>query len=187
MNGFIVFLAAAAGLAATPALAQDGSSSTMSVGDMEAALGVSSVNADSGQGARFRSPTFDLGASSLPAPAEEARKAAGSFSLPIEFDFGSTNIRPNYLQIVANVTEVLRRHPDLRLAIRGHTDAVGTEEANQVLSERRARAVRAALIERGVASARIVAEGRGKRELLPSVDPDSPQNRRVEFVRLGAE
>ncbi len=66
----------------------------------------------------------------------------------------------------------------------GHTDRVGTLEANDALSLRRAEAVRALIIERGFEAARVRAVGRGERQPLVATDDevDEPRNRRVEIV-----
>ena len=73
-----------------------------------------------------------------------------------------------------------------RFRIVGHTDASGGDTVNQPLSERRAEAVRAYLIERhGVAPERLEATGMGAREPLDPADPRAAGNRRVEIVNLG--
>jgi outer membrane protein OmpA-like peptidoglycan-associated protein len=75
-----------------------------------------------------------------------------------------------------------RKVPDI--VVVGHTDAVGTDKFNDELARKRADAVRAALVRRGIAEADVVAIGRGKRELLiPTPDGIAePRNRRVEIV-----
>jgi outer membrane protein OmpA-like peptidoglycan-associated protein len=76
----------------------------------------------------------------------------------------------------------LRKVPDL--VVVGHTDAVGSDQFNDELARKRADAVRAALVRRGIAGTDVVAIGRGKRELLiPTPDGVAePRNRRVEVV-----
>jgi outer membrane protein OmpA-like peptidoglycan-associated protein len=76
----------------------------------------------------------------------------------------------------------LRKVPDL--VVVGHTDAVGSDQFNDELARKRADAVRAALVRRGIAGTDVVAIGRGKRELLiPTPDGVAePRNRRVEIV-----
>lgn len=66
----------------------------------------------------------------------------------------------------------------------GHTDAVGTDQLNDALGQRRADTVRAALIARGIAAGDIRAISRGKRELfVPTPDGVAhPRNRRVEII-----
>jgi outer membrane protein OmpA-like peptidoglycan-associated protein len=75
-----------------------------------------------------------------------------------------------------------RKVPDI--VVVGHTDAVGSDKFNDELARKRADAVRAALVRRGIAETDVVAIGRGKRELLvPTPDGVAePRNRRVEIV-----
>lgn len=78
----------------------------------------------------------------------------------------------------------LKQFPDRKLLIEGYTDSVGGDSYNQDLSDRRAQAVRVALVQRGVDSSRINARGYGKAH--PVADNASPEgramNRRVEIV-----
>ena len=78
----------------------------------------------------------------------------------------------------------LKQFPDRKLLIEGYTDSVGGDSYNQELSERRAQAVRDALVQRGVDTGRITARGYGKAH--PVADNTSPEgramNRRVEIV-----
>lgn len=73
-----------------------------------------------------------------------------------------------------------------RIKIVGHTDNVGKDAANQKLSEGRAKAVREALIERGIDGARIEAEGKGESQPIDTNDTEEGRqnNRRVEIVVL---
>jgi outer membrane protein OmpA-like peptidoglycan-associated protein len=84
------------------------------------------------------------------------------------------------------VAESLRKYPDTRVQVIGHTDSTGSAAYNQNLSERRAAAVAAVLIEGGVAPSRIQTIGRG--ETQPIASNQTPegraQNRRVEIVIL---
>jgi len=74
-----------------------------------------------------------------------------------------------------------RKVPDI--VVVGHTDAVGSDKFNDGLARKRADAVRAALVRRGIAETDVVAIGRGKRELLVPTDDNvfEPRNRRVEI------
>jgi outer membrane protein OmpA-like peptidoglycan-associated protein len=78
----------------------------------------------------------------------------------------------------------LAKRPVPDVLVVGHTDAVGSDEFNDALARKRADAVRASLIARGIEANDIVAIGRGKRELLvPTADGIAePRNRRVEIV-----
>jgi OOP family OmpA-OmpF porin len=104
----------------------------------------------------------------------------------IYFDTGSDRIRPESSPTLKEIGAMLKDHPDLKLAIEGHTDNVGAAAANQALSEKRAAAVRQALVDGyQVDGARLQAKGLGQTK--PTAPNDTPEgrqsNRRVELVR----
>jgi outer membrane protein OmpA-like peptidoglycan-associated protein len=100
------------------------------------------------------------------------------------FDSGRAQLRPGASRVIARLAEFLREYPDRTLAIEGFTDSVGNDEYNAELSARRADAVRAALMDAGVAGTRIATRGYGEDYPVASNDtPDGRQrNRRVEIV-----
>jgi OmpA-OmpF porin, OOP family len=104
----------------------------------------------------------------------------------IYFDTGSDRIRPESAPTLKEIGSMLKEHGDLSLTIEGHTDNVGNAAANQTLSEKRAAAVRAALIaEYGIEAARLAAKGLGaSKPAAPNETPEGRQmNRRVELVK----
>ena len=116
----------------------------------------------------------------------EERLRVGSDFL---FDFDRAEVRPEADVALEEVAErIVAAHK--RVTVEGHTDSKGSDGYNQTLSERRATAVRLALIDRGVSDARLIIRGFGKsRPIVPnqhpdgSDDPDGRQkNRRVEVV-----
>ena len=100
------------------------------------------------------------------------------------FATNKTYILPQSEQAMSDLAQFLLDNPSVSIRITGHTDAVGTDEANQILSEGRANAVRADLIKRGVAKDRIEAEGKGEKEPVAPNDNEEgrAKNRRVEFI-----
>jgi OmpA-OmpF porin, OOP family len=105
----------------------------------------------------------------------------------IYFDTGSDVIRPESAPTLKEIGDMLTQHADLRLTIEGHTDNVGAAGANQALSDKRAAAVRAALVERyGIDGARLVSKGLGSsKPAAPNTTPEGrQQNRRVELVKM---
>jgi outer membrane protein OmpA-like peptidoglycan-associated protein len=105
----------------------------------------------------------------------------------IYFDVGSDRIRPESTPTLKEIAAMLTEHAELKLAIEGHTDASGQAAANLTLSERRAAAVKQALVAQfGVEAARLESKGLGQTK--PAAPNDTPegrqQNRRVELVRL---
>ena len=105
------------------------------------------------------------------------------------FATNKTYILPQSEQAMADLAEFLLLNPSVTIHITGHTDAVGSDEANQILSEGRANAVRADLIKRGIAPERMTAEGKGEREFVADNDTEEGRqlNRRVEFVITGTD
>ncbi|WP_426491903.1 OmpA family protein [Hymenobacter sp. 102] len=94
------------------------------------------------------------------------------------FKLGSPELLPESRPALQQLAAELLQRPGLRILIAGHTDKIGEPQKNQVLSEQRAEAVKAFLVQAGVAPDRIRTTGYGDaRPLHPS--PDA-RNRRVE-------
>ncbi len=108
----------------------------------------------------------------------------------VNFAFGESTLQPRATRTLNAVGEVLQRYPDLRIEIGGHTDAIGTDDFNQRLSDARAEAVRTYLLDRfGLSPERLVARGYGEAQPVASNDERSGRalNRRVEFRVLNPE
>jgi OmpA-OmpF porin, OOP family len=110
-------------------------------------------------------------------------------AIPIEFEFGSARLTERGGVAVRDLLASLAVAKPSTVTLIGHTDPIGSEAANQTLSEQRARAVRAVLLAAGF-SGSVMTEGRGETEPL-QVDPPSPFStqqyhqmlRRVEVVK----
>ena len=100
------------------------------------------------------------------------------------FDTGRAQLNPGSARKLDQLAQFLTEHPGRRVQIDGFTDSVGTESYNQDLSQRRADAVRFALISRGINSSRIGSQGYGKGfPVADNSDSGGRQsNRRVEVV-----
>jgi OmpA-OmpF porin, OOP family len=100
------------------------------------------------------------------------------------FDFGEAALKPGAFRTIDRVAEALKREEDRRVIIEGHTDSVGSDIYNQSLSQRRADAVRAALLVRGVRPEQVRVVGKG--EEVPIASNQNPggrqENRRVELI-----
>lgn len=102
----------------------------------------------------------------------------------VYFDTGTAKIQPRSGPLLDEIARILRTRKDItRLQVAGYTDSRGSDRYNLALSQRRAGAVRDALISRGVEAPRVVAKGFG--EAHPVADNHTAagreQNRRVEF------
>jgi outer membrane protein OmpA-like peptidoglycan-associated protein len=120
------------------------------------------------------------------APLAAVPQAKPSLSLLIQFDFNSSQIRPESQQALLNLSQALNS-PELapsKFAVEGHTDAKGLAEYNQKLSQLRAEAVQAFLVKNGVTQARLAAAGKGSTQLANAANPLGAENRRVRIVNL---
>ena len=103
----------------------------------------------------------------------------------IYFDFNSATIKPQSEPVLKTIVDVMKKDPDWVLVVEGHTDNVGGDVKNQDLSSRRAEAVKAALVARGVSAARLNTAGYGAsapRETNATL-AGRARNRRVELTR----
>lgn len=118
-----------------------------------------------------------------------ARTPAGSprFVLSgVEFETGKATLLKDSLAKLESVIEYMTHRPSVRIEISGHTDNVGNPKANQILSTKRAEAVRKYLGTKGIAAKRIDAVGYG--DTLPIEPNDTEEgrakNRRIEATEL---
>lgn len=104
----------------------------------------------------------------------------------VTFATNSAQLTTPAQAILGGVAQMLIANPDMRVEISGHTDNTGSAEVNTRLSQQRAEAVVAYLVEKGVSAERLTAHGYGPDK--PIADNDTPegraQNRRVELKRI---
>jgi len=96
----------------------------------------------------------------------------------VNFDFDKSTLRPDAVAILNEAIEILKRYPELKVEVAGHTDSVGTDAYNQGLSERRARAVYDYLTSNGIDAARLSGPtGYGEsRPIAPNTNEDGSDN-----------
>jgi outer membrane protein OmpA-like peptidoglycan-associated protein len=139
-------------------------------------------NSGGGAGAGAGTPSGGV------AKLEESLLKAGRAEIPdIFFRSGSNEIREESAGSLLVIAEVLKRHPDWKLSVEGHTDSLLADDFNQKLSERRAAAVKQALVSQyAIDATRLTTQGFG--ETRPRAANDTlagrARNRRVELVRL---
>jgi outer membrane protein OmpA-like peptidoglycan-associated protein len=111
-----------------------------------------------------------------------------SIDLHVPFDYNSDKLTPDGITILRRLGEALK-NPRLgknRFRIAGHTDAKGTPEYNQSLSERRAAAVRDYLIyQYDIETGQVEAAGYGEIQLADPSRPEDRINRRVQVINIG--
>lgn len=102
-----------------------------------------------------------------------------TFKGDIFFDLDSSTLKPGAYSEIDRVSNVLNNYPQTTIRVEGHTDSTGPEDYNQRLSEKRAEAVKSALIQRGMDPIRIQTVGYGESQPISS---NSAMNRRVGIV-----
>ncbi|HEY5408303.1 MAG TPA: OmpA family protein [Ginsengibacter sp.] len=104
----------------------------------------------------------------------------------VEFDFGKSTLRPASFSTLDDLVDYLKRKPNERIEIGGHTDNVGSDEKNLVLSLERAKSIVSYLIEKGISNDRLVAKGYGAEEPIEdnSTEEGRQKNRRTEVKIL---
>lgn len=111
-----------------------------------------------------------------------------SAALPVNFEFGSARLTPQGRSILTTTAAALNS-PELIgqvFLVEGHTDTVGSDQANLRLSQQRADAARDFLVSQGVAAGRLNAIGYGESRPIPAAAGTDARQRRVEFVRQGS-
>ena len=103
------------------------------------------------------------------------------------FDFGKYNLKSDADIKLAKLAGIILAHPGLHLAIEGHTDNIGSDEANMKLSQQRADTVRDYLVQQGLATDSVTAVGMGKADPVAdnSTNEGRQKNRRVEIIVSG--
>jgi OmpA-OmpF porin, OOP family len=113
-------------------------------------------------------------------------EATGKAILDINFDTGKSTLGPQGLDVVTQITALLKNNPSLKLSIEGHTDNVGIAASNKTLSDERAKTVMLLLITNGISKESLKAVGYGaEKPLVPNdSDVNKAKNRRVELVKF---
>ncbi|RAU83715.1 OmpA family protein [Pontibacter arcticus] len=96
----------------------------------------------------------------------------------VRFEFDQARVQDGYKQLLDSIVVALQKYPDHVLLIKGHADHIGSAEYNQILSERRAQAVKDYLLERGIQNGnRLVVKGYGETQPLVKVNERQSKSR----------
>ncbi len=117
-------------------------------------------------------------------PTVEVMKQLNDYARTILFDTGKATFKKESIQTLESMNAIFKEYPKADFHIDGHTDSVGSDKSNQLLSERRANAVRDWLIANGIDQARLEARGFGEANPIDSntTAGGRTNNRRVEVL-----
>ena len=137
-------------------------------------------NGDGKLNTTAQSQTFALGVTAAP-------RGLVVNMADVLFDFGRYDLKPDAKIKLAKLAGIIQAHPGLNLAIEGHTDNIGSDEANMKLSQQRGDAVRDFLVQQGLGADTVTAVGLGKAEPVAdnSTNEGRQKNRRVEIIVSG--
>lgn len=107
----------------------------------------------------------------------------------VKFETGKAILKPESSKILGDIADILIRYPHYNLSIEGHTDSQGKDDANQLLSEKRAQACADFLIAKGIIKERFFSKGYGETQPIGDNRTAAGRtlNRRVEFDLILSE
>jgi OOP family OmpA-OmpF porin len=113
---------------------------------------------------------------------DEVRAFEGALE-GVNFDLGQATLQAGSSVTLDKAVDVLKKYPDVRVEISGHTDSTGSRDLNMDLSGRRADTVKQYLVDKGIDGSRITTRGAGPDEPLETNATKSgrAKNRRIEF------
>jgi OmpA-OmpF porin, OOP family len=107
-----------------------------------------------------------------------------TYAAKVMYDFDSDKIKPEAFPMLDEAVSVLKKNPEIKVEINGHTDNTGSAAYNMNLSERRAKSVMNYFVDKGIESERLTTKGFGFNQPAESnaTEQGRTQNRRVEFT-----
>ncbi|MGV6845241.1 MAG: OmpA family protein [Lutibacter sp.] len=162
------------------------------VWDIPRAFGNANYNSISFNTAGVEKEHFYLSNLKLAVAGKDLRKAlleTGKFvTNDILFDVNKSNIKQSSFKILNEIGQTLADNPNVSIQIVGHTDSDGTAVQNQILSQKRAEAIKSYLSDNyPIAGKRMEVVGKGESEPIASnqTEEGKAKNRRVEFIKIG--
>lgn len=118
-----------------------------------------------------------------PEVTETVQKQLNDYAKTILFNTGKATIKETSAQVLDQIVKVLNEYKSSRFTVEGHTDSTGNKARNQVLSQERADAVKAYLVEKGISPSRLETKGYGQEKPIASNKTAQGRtlNRRVEI------
>ena len=129
---------------------------------------------------------YERNATDYSSAVEKAIAETGKFvTNNILFETGKATLKPESMDEIRKVADYMKKNPNARLEVQGHTDNQGSDKINDPLSQQRAEAVVKALEEKGVDPFNLRAVGKGAHEPVADnkTEEGRAKNRRVEFIK----
>ena len=110
---------------------------------------------------------------------------ATTVTYAITFDENKAELRPESMPEIEHIARLMKNNPHISFEVQGHTDSKGSDQQNQILSQRRAEAIVSTLVRLGVPPARLTAVGMGSRKPIAdnATEEGRALNRRVELIK----
>lgn len=123
-------------------------------------------------------------AAGYPAPHIRKKQMEDFQFRPIYFDHDKSVIKETYFKYLKEMVYVVNGHHDIRISVTGHTDAVGTDDYNIKLSERRANSIRNYFVSLGLAPDKLEIDFKGEKNPVANnlTKEGKQKNRRVDFA-----
>ena len=114
---------------------------------------------------------------------EETQMELNEYSSHLGFEFGSAKINENSEKDLKAILEIIKKFPNSKFVVEGHTDSIGSDASNMELSEARALAVKTYLVENGIDEFRLSSQGYGESKPVATNNTNEgrSKNRRVEI------
>jgi len=142
--------------------------------------------------ARTASGGYVIHQGSYPCPPEAAAPAVAPVAgvqneYLVFFDWDKSVVTPAADRVIGDAVAAISKSGGARIHVVGHTDSSGSPAYNQKLSNRRADAVKRALVAKGIPAANVTTEGKGEGQLLVQTGPNvrEPSNRRAQILPRG--
>ena len=105
------------------------------------------------------------------------------------FESGRATLTPRAKETLTELISILENNPDIRVRLEGHTDNVGNESSNEMLSQKRAESIKAYLVSEGIDGSRIKTISMGESNPIATNETEQgrAQNRRVDIMRAKAD
>jgi peptidoglycan-associated lipoprotein len=150
------------------------------------AAGADSIAGSAADGAAGAGGAGAADAAGAGGPQGAGASAPAGVGRLVYFDFDSSDIRPEFVSVIAAHAHAIAANASIHVRLEGHTDERGSPEYNIGLGERRAQNVRRALLLQGVAESQAVTVSYGEERPAATgqTEEDWARNRRVEFIYL---